>query len=89
MLAYFLQRVGRAQVVGVTTSGQNGVSGGGLAQLINDDIIQISQYRMLNLDKTPFPMAVTPDVVVPEDLAALAAGRDAQLEKALEILGAK
>ena len=89
MLAYFLQRVGRAQVVGVTTSGQNGVSGGSLAQLINDDIIQVSQYRMLNLDKTPFPMAVTPDVIVPEDLAALAAGRDAQLEKALEILGAK
>ncbi len=89
MLAYFLQRVGRAQVVGVTTSGQNGVSGSALAQLINDEIIQISAYRMLNLDKTPFPMAITPDVVVPEDLAALATGRDVQLEKALELLGAK
>ncbi len=89
MLAYFLQRVGRAKIVGVTTSGQNGVSGSALAQLINDDVIQVSTYRMLNLDKTPFPMAVTPDEVVPEDLAALAAGRDVQLEKALELLGAK
>jgi carboxyl-terminal processing protease len=89
MLAYFLQRVGRAKVVGVVTSGQNGVSGGGIAQLINDDVIQVSTYRMLNLDKSPFPMAVTPDVIVPEDLAALAAGRDVQLEKALELIGAK
>jgi carboxyl-terminal processing protease len=89
MLAYFLQRVGRAQVVGTATNGQLGVSGGAIAQLINDDIIQVSEYRMLNLDKTPFPMKITPDVVVPEDLAALAAGRDTQLEKALELLGAR
>ena len=89
MLAYFLQKAGRAQVVGEKTAGQLGVSGGAIAQLINDDVIQISTYRMLNLDKTPFPMAVTPDVVVPEDLASLVAGRDVQLDKALELLGVK
>jgi carboxyl-terminal processing protease len=89
MLGYFLQRVGRAQIIGTATAGQLGVSGGGLAQLINDDIIQVSEMRMLNLDKTPFPMKLTPDVVVPEDLAALSAGRDVQLEKALELLGAR
>ncbi len=89
MLAYFLQKAGRAQVVGEATAGQLGVSGGALAQLINNDIIQVSEMRMLNLDKTPFPMNITPDIIVPEDLAALAAGRDVQLEKALEILGAK
>jgi carboxyl-terminal processing protease len=89
MLAYFLQRVGRAQIVGEVTAGQLGVSGGTIGQLINDDWIQVSYLRMLNLDKTPFPMQVTPDVVVPEDLAALAAGRDVQLERALDLLGAR
>ncbi len=89
MLAYFLQRAKRAQVVGEVTFGELGVSGSTLEQLINNDFIQVSYLRMLNLDKTPFPMNLTPDVLVPEDLAALAAGRDVQLEKALEILGAK
>lgn len=89
MLAYFLQRVGRAQVVGTATAGQLGVSGSTVGQLINDDWIQVSYLRMLNLDRSPFPMNITPDVVVQEDLASLVAGRDVQLERALDILGAR
>jgi carboxyl-terminal processing protease len=89
MLAYFLQKPGRAKIVGETTAGQLASSGSSVGQLINDDYIQVSYLRMLNLDKTPFSPAITPDVVVPEDLAGLAQGRDVQLEKALELIGAK
>jgi carboxyl-terminal processing protease len=89
MLAYFLQKPGRAKVVGETTAGQLASSGSTVGQLINDDYIQVSSLRMLNLDKSPFTPAITPDVTVAEDLASLAQGRDVQLEKALELIGAK
>jgi carboxyl-terminal processing protease len=41
------------------------------------------------LNNTPFPLTVTPDVSIPEDLSALAAGKDPALEKAFSILGVK
>jgi carboxyl-terminal processing protease len=88
--AYFLQKARRAQVVGETTAGQLGVSGSfPPTELIDGNYLMVSQMRMLNLDKTPFPNAVTPDVAVSEDLASLVQGRDVQLEKALELIGAK
>jgi carboxyl-terminal processing protease len=88
--AYLLQKARRAQIVGEGTSGQLGVSGTfPPTELIDGNYLMVSQMRMLNLDKTPFPNVVTPDVLVPEDLASLVQGRDTQLEKALELIGAK
>jgi carboxyl-terminal processing protease len=95
--AQLLQNAKRAQVVGDVTAGQAGVSGGlpsldvsiGDTALANGAFINVSSDRILALDGTPFPMAVTPDVSVPEDLAAITAGKDPALERAYSILGAK
>jgi carboxyl-terminal processing protease len=86
MLAWFLQKPGRAKVIGEPTAGALTVSGFNL-DLVNGDYIAVSSLRMLNLDKTPFPNAITPDVVAPDDYANLASGVDTQLQKALETLG--
>jgi carboxyl-terminal processing protease len=88
MFAWFLQKPGRAKVIGDTTAGALTVSGSNF-DLINGDYLAISSYRMLNLDKTPFPARITPDIVVPDDYASLATGTDVQLQKAIETLGVK
>lgn len=87
MLAYFLQAAGRAKVVGEASAGALGVSGNADNALINGEFLAVSSIRMKNLDGTPFPLKLTPDVVVSDDLAALAQGRDVVLEKAREVLG--
>jgi carboxyl-terminal processing protease len=97
MLAYLLQHAKRAQVIGDPSSGQLGVSGGlpsldvsiGDTQMIDGSYINISNDRILNTDGTPWPMQVTPDISIPEDANALAAGTDAALVKAIELLGVK
>lgn len=86
MLAYFLQAAGRAKVVGEPTAGALGASGDAEGPLISGDFISVSSLRMRALDQTPFPLKVTPDVLLPEDLEALSQGRDLALEKALELL---
>jgi carboxyl-terminal processing protease len=89
MLAYFLQAAGRARVVGEASAGALGVSGNADNELINGEFLAISAIRMKNLDGTPFPLKLTPDVVVNDDLEALAQGRDVVLEKAREVLGVR
>jgi carboxyl-terminal processing protease len=97
IVAQLLQNAKRAQIVGDTTAGQAGVSGGlpsldfdvGGTALANGMFINVANDRILALNGTPFPMAVTPDVSIPEDLSALAAGKDPALEKAFSILGVK
>jgi carboxyl-terminal processing protease len=97
MLAYLLQRAKRAQVVGDPSAGELGVSGGlpsldvsiGDTEMINGSFINVSNDRILNADGTPWPMQVAPDISVPEDPNALAAGTDAALVKAIELLGVK
>lgn len=86
MLAYFLQAAGRAKVVGEPTAGALGVSGGAEGPLISGDFVAVSSSRLRDLDGKAFPLKLTPDVVVPEDLDALAAGHDVILERALELL---
>ncbi|WP_018465321.1 S41 family peptidase [Calidithermus timidus] len=87
MLAYFLQAAGRAKVVGEQSAGALGVSGSADNALINGEFLVVSSIRMKNLDGTPFPLKLTPDVAVSDDLEALAQGRDVVLEKAREVLG--
>ncbi len=96
--AQLLQAAKRAQIVGDTTAGQAGVSGGlpSLDVSINATphwqtaCTSTSRVTVFwHLDGTPFPMAVTPDVSVPEDLSAIAGGKDPALEKAFSILGVK
>lgn len=87
MLAYFLQAAGRAKVVGEASAGALGVSGNADNELINGEFLAVSSIRMKNLDGTPFPLRLTPDVAMSDDLAALAQGRDVVLEKAREVLG--
>lgn len=86
MLAYFLQVAGRARVVGEPTAGALGMSGSAEGPLLNGEFIAVSSLRMRNLDGSPFPLKVTPDVAVVDDLDALIAGRDVALERALEML---
>lgn len=86
MLAYFLQRAGRAKVVGEPTAGALGMSGSAEGPLINGEFIAVSSLRMRNLDGSAFPLRITPDVIIEEDLEALVAGRDVILERALELL---
>jgi len=86
MLAYFLQAAGRAKVVGEPTAGALGMSGSAEGPLINGDFIAVSSLRMRHLDGTPFPLKISPDVLVEDDLEALVAGRDRILERALEML---
>ncbi|HWG85437.1 MAG TPA: S41 family peptidase [Deinococcales bacterium] len=91
MFAYWLQKAGRARVVGEPTAGELNVSGGYQTswQLLNEDFINLSLQSLYNDDGSLFPARVTPDVVIPEDLAALAAGNDQALTRALELLGAR
>ncbi|WP_299425420.1 S41 family peptidase [uncultured Meiothermus sp.] len=86
MLAYFLQAAGRARVVGEPTAGALGMSGSAEGPLINGEFIAVSSLRMRNLDGSPFPLKITPDIPVVDDLEALIAGRDLVLERALELL---
>lgn len=86
MLAYFLQAAGRAKVVGEPTAGALGVSGNAKGPLINGEFIMVSSLRMRHLDGSAFPLKVTPDLVVKDDLEALVAGRDLALERALDLL---
>jgi carboxyl-terminal processing protease len=86
MLAYFLQAAGRARVVGEPTAGALGMSGSAEGPLINGEFIAVSSLRMRNLDGSPFPLRLTPDIPVVDDLDALIAGRDVVLERALELL---
>ncbi|RDI95871.1 PDZ domain-containing protein [Meiothermus sp. QL-1] len=87
MLAYFLQKAGRARVVGEPTAGALGMSGSAEGPLINGEFIAVSSLRMRHLDGSLFPLRVTPDVAMEDDLEALIAGRDVILERALQLLG--
>lgn len=95
--AQLLQNAKRAQIVGDMTAGAGGVSGGlpsldvsvGDTALANGTFMNVSSDRILALNGTPFTMAVTPDVSITEDFAAIAAGKDPALEKAFSILGVK
>jgi hypothetical protein len=65
------------------------VSIGDTEMIAPDLYLNLSQDRILHTDGTPWPMQVTPDVNVPEDLTGLANGTDAALARAIELLGVR
>jgi carboxyl-terminal processing protease len=83
MFAHFLQGAKRAKIYGEPSMGVMNISGGAEGELISGHVINLSTLRMLELDRKPFPNAITPDVSVADDLTALASGKDLVLEKAL------
>ena len=84
-MTYFVQRAGRAQVIGESTAGVLNTSTT-LLSLPDGSQFAVTSGRSFNPDTTPHPMTVTPDQVVPDDLGALSRGRDVILEAALKFL---
>lgn len=78
------------QDAGITVMGEptRGVANTttGFFSLLNGGGLQISLSRALRHDGTLYPSRLTPDVFVPDDLKALAEGRDVPLERALDWL---
>ena len=83
MFAHFLQHAKRAKVYGEPSMGVLNISGGAEGELISGHVLDLSTLRMLELDRKPFPAAITPDVSVADDLTALASGKDLVLERAV------
>jgi carboxyl-terminal processing protease len=84
-MTYFLQRPKRAVVLGERTAGVLNTSTN-LYPLPDGSTLAITAGRSSSLDGQPHPEFVTPDIVLPDDMAALAAGRDLILERAIGML---
>jgi carboxyl-terminal processing protease len=79
----------RGIVFGEETAGVGNTSTQ-ILSLIDDSGLQIPLNRAIQGDGTPYPAAVTPDVVLADDLLAInKTGKDIVLEKALESLAKK
>lgn len=94
-LANILQSIKRAKVLGEISAGGAGVTGNefevrSLEKSLSKTMIFIPEYRQFDFTtKVARPLKVTPDKLVPVDLEKLKAGRDNQLEAAIEELGIK
>ncbi len=84
-MTYFLQRPGRAKVIGERTAGVLNTSTG-LYNLPDGSTLAITAGRSSTLDGVAHPEFVTPDIEMLDDMSALATGRDLILEKAIELL---
>ncbi|RIH83819.1 putative CtpA-like serine protease [Calidithermus terrae] len=78
----------RGAVVGERTSGVGNTSTR-FVQLMDGSGLQISSSLALQPDGSPYPEAVTPDLIVPDDLEARNRGQDLPLARALEWLAAQ
>jgi carboxyl-terminal processing protease len=83
--AFFVQRVGRARVIGEPTAGVLNTATS-LMPLADGSEMAVTSARSFTPDGTPHPARIAPDVPVRDDLSALASGRDAVLEAALRSL---
>jgi carboxyl-terminal processing protease len=81
-LAFMLQRLVRATVIGEPTLGALNTSNS-FFSLPDNSSLAITVGRSLFVDGRPYPERVTPDVPVTDDITDLATGRDAPLEVAL------
>jgi carboxyl-terminal processing protease len=84
-MTYFLQRPKRAVVLGERTAGVLNTSTN-LYPLPDGSTLAITAGRSSSLDGQPHPEFVTPDVPMPDDMAALAAGRDLIFDRAIALL---
>jgi carboxyl-terminal processing protease len=84
-MTYFLQRLGRAKVLGERTAGVLNTSTG-LYDLPDGSTFAITAARSSSLDGVPHPEFVTPDFEMLDDMSALSRGKDLILEKAFEML---
>lgn len=83
--AFFLQRVGRARVIGEPTAGVLNTATS-LMNLPDGSLLAVTSARSFTPDDAPNPATITPDVLVRDDLSALSRGRDVVLEAALRSL---
>ena len=84
-MTYFLQRPGRAKVIGERTAGVLNTSTG-LYDLPDGSTFAITAGRSSTLDGVPHPEFITPDIEMLDDMRALSRGEDLILEKAFEML---
>ena len=81
----YFRKKGLGPLIGTRTwGGLIGISG--VPQLIDGGSITVPTFRMYNPDGTWFREGhgVDPDIEVPEDLTAMAKGKDPQLERSIE-----
>ena len=86
-MTYFLQRAGRAKVIGEPTAGVLNTSTSVLP-LPDGGAIAVTSGRSSALDGTPHPERIAPDVVLTDDMGALSKGRDVILDRAVQQLSA-
>jgi carboxyl-terminal processing protease len=85
-VAYYLQRVKRATIIGEPSAGVGNTNTGRLG-LVNGGAAAFPTVQSFNQDGTPLPSQIQPDIaVVGGTLTLFETGRDAILEKALETL---
>jgi carboxyl-terminal processing protease len=84
-MTFFLQRAGRAFVIGEKTAGVLNTSTS-LYDLPEGSTLAITAGRSSTLDRIPHPEFVTPDIEMLDDMAALSNGRDLILEQAFKTL---
>ena len=84
-MAYFLQRAGRALVLGEPTAGVLNTSTT-VSPLPDGGAIAVTSGRSLTLDGAAHPERIAPDVAITDDMAALSKGRDVILERAVQLL---
>jgi hypothetical protein len=94
IFARYVQGSGRGKLVGMPAGASAGITYGakddGKKTYVGpDDEFEIKVNTIGLVPEFPESGNVTPDVIVPVTVAALRAGRDEQLERALEVVGGK
>ena len=84
-MAYFLQRAGRARVLGEPTAGVLNTSTT-VSPLPDGGAIAVTSGRSKTLDGAAHPERIAPDTVITDDMVALSKGRDVILERAVQLL---
>jgi carboxyl-terminal processing protease len=84
-MTFFVQRVGRARVIGDPTAGVLNTATA-LMPLADGSEMAVTSARSFAADGAPHPARITPDSPVRDDLSALVGGQDVVLEAALRSL---